>query len=366
MMRPVLYTGDIFRLQTRGGITRYFVEVIPRLKRPTQVVAGLHCSAELAGLTTSVAGICLPATGLARRLAAPLNAAIESYAFAGNARAIVHPTYYREPRGLPRGRPVVVTVHDVAHLRFPSRFPERRRWWSRRDAAVHQRALCARADRILCNSNATRDDVVERLGVASARTRVVHHAGRDWQTIAPVAIPGHVTPLFLWVGERGGYKNFLPTAAAWALCPATADSRLLCIGGGPLAASERLALASLGIGARVDQHTASDGELRWAYEHAEGLLYTALWEGFGLPLLEAMALGCPVVASDIPALREVGGEAVLYAEPEDADSLADAIRVCREQGRVSSRSALGRVRAGAFSWDSCAAGVESVYRELDP
>jgi glycosyltransferase involved in cell wall biosynthesis len=230
---------------------------------------------------------------------------------------------------------------------------------------VHQRALCARADRVLCISNATRDDVVSLLGIASERTRVTHLAGREWRTIAPVAVPGIGVPFFLWVGARGGYKNFVAAAAAWARSAAAKGTRLLCVGGGPLSPAERTALDRAGAGTRVVQRAASDGELRWAYEHAEGLIYAALWEGFGLPVLEALALDCPVVASDVAALREVGGDAPFYADPAREESLVEAIRACREQGRTSERAALGRAQAARFSWDACAASVEAVYRELD-
>ena len=366
MSRPIAYLGDIFRLQPRGGINRYFVEIIPRLRREALLIAGVHVSGELDALGDRVRlGARVPPLGLVRRLAAPANAAADRWALARHPRAIVHPTYYRDPRGLPATTPVVVTVHDLARERLAHLFPQRRRWWSRPDAARHQRALCARADRVLCNSRATRDDVVERLGVPAERTRVVHHAGRDWGPIEPRRVAGISRPFFLWVGARAGYKNFAASAAAWARCADARDTQLLCIGGGPLEPGERRGLEALGALGRVRQREATDGELRWAYEHAEGLLYTALWEGFGLPVLEALALGCAVVTSDRPALREVGGDAVLYAEPESADSLDEAIRRCRAGGRAGARAAAGRARAAEFSWDACAAGVERVYEELD-
>jgi glycosyltransferase involved in cell wall biosynthesis len=364
--RPVVFTGDIFRLQVRGGITRYFAEVVPRLQRSRVVVLGFHVSAECDALGDRARpAYRIPRQGVWRRVVAPLNHAFESAAFRRWPDAILHPTYYRSPASLPSGHPLVVTVHDMAHERFPQWFPERRRWWSRRDAATHKAALCARADRVLCNSEATRADAVSMLGLRPGITRVVHHAGRDWTLVPPRPIAGLDRPFLLWVGERGGYKNFELSARAWASCPEACDTGLLCVGGGPLTQSEREALSGSGALGRVRQLDADDGELRWAYEHAAALLYTALWEGFGLPILEALSLGCPVIASDRPAAREVGGDAPHYAEPGDLDSLRSAVRRCLAEGRDGPRASAGRALASRFTWDACAAGVEAVYRELD-
>jgi glycosyltransferase involved in cell wall biosynthesis len=364
--RPVLVTGDIFRLQPRGGITRYFVEVVPRLPRETFVLAGLHVSAELDALHGRLRdALRVPHAGVVRRVAAPINAALEGAELARTPHAIVHPSYYRDPRTLPRDRPIVVTVHDMAHERLSALFPARRRWWSRRDPVVHKAALCVRADRVVCNSHATRADVLELLGLPAAKVRAVPHAGRDWSAVAPAPIAGIDRPWLLWVGERGGYKNFAATAAAWARTPECADTLLLAIGGGPLTDAEREALAALGVADRVRQRDATDGELRWAYEGAEALLYTTLWEGFGLPVLEALALGCPVLTSDRPALREVGGDAPCYVDPESPDALRAGIAAVRRTGRDAARRATGLAQAARFSWDACAAGLETVYRELD-
>ncbi|MFI5371938.1 MAG: glycosyltransferase family 4 protein [Candidatus Eisenbacteria bacterium] len=366
MTRPVVLTGDVFRMQTRGGITRVVIEIATRLRRPVVVPAGLHVSAELAALGPRARwAVRIPSVPALRRLATPVNALVDAFALRGARGAILHPTYYRDPRALPRSAPVVVTVYDMIHERFPELLPTRRRWWSRTDAASHKRALCARADRILCISRATRDDLVGMFGVPETRTRVTPLAGRDWTTIAPEPIPDMTTPFVMWIGERHGYKNFTRTCEAWATCPAAADTVLLLVGGGPLRVEERALLARHGAGARVRRLDPGDGALRWAYEHATVLLYTALWEGFGLPVLEALALGCPVVASDVAPLREVGGDQVVYADPTRVDAIAAAIAVALGSDRSAASVARRAAHAARSSWDACAAATEAVYAELD-
>jgi glycosyltransferase involved in cell wall biosynthesis len=264
---------------------------------------------------------------------------------------------------LPARIPLVATVHDMTHERLPEFF--RGEWWSAGDPARHKAALCRRADRVLCNSETTRRDVLELLGLPESKVRLTLHAARDWSPVTPATVPGLPAPFFLWVGERHAYKNFPRSLEAWATCTAAAHTRLLCVGGGPLRPHERAAIETLGVTRRVARRTLSDGELRWAYEHAAGLIYTSLWEGFGVPLLEAFALGSPVVTSDRAPLREVGGEDAIYVEPTDPDSLRDGLARCLAAPRDAEAAARRRARAARFSWDRCAHQHDDVYRELD-
>lgn len=364
MKRPVLFTGDIFRLQRRGGISRYFVELARRLERPHRVIAGFHRSEVL----DAVNGGDPSARRVeefpgAARLWALANRRIDARALRGAPEAIVHPTYYRDPATLPARATVVVTVFDMAHERQPEHF--RRPWWSAADPAGYKRALCERATAIVCISKATRLDLIECHPELEARARVIHLAASAWREPAD-AIAEARMPFFLWVGERAGYKNFLATLEAWANCRAADDSSLLLMGGGPLAPDERAAAVRLGVDARVRHASGSDGRLRWAYENATGLLYTSRWEGFGLPVLEALSLGCPVVASDRPVFHEVAGDQAILVEPTDRDSMADGIARCVAAGRSADRVADRVAQAARFSWEACSREHEIVYGSLDP
>lgn len=363
MTRRVVFTGDIFRLQPRGGITRYVIETASRLRRPVEVVAGWHVSAELAALGPRArAARRRPEFPGATRLAAPVNAAIDR-ACLPRRGAILHPTYYRDPRTLPRHVPVVVTVHDMIHEQAPASF--RRPWWSRRDPARHKLALCARADRIVCYSEHTRATLAARAPVLCGRTRVIPLASRDWSGVTPQPLSGVDGPFLLWVGERWGYKNFERTTAALANCPAAAGTSIVCVGGPPLGATERAVLDQLGLGGRVRRIVCDDGGLRWAYEHALGLLYTSIAEGFGLPVVEAMALGCPVLCGDRSSLPEVGGDVAIYADPESPVAIRDGLERLLASGRSAGLTAALRAQAARFSWEATAAGHDALYAELD-
>lgn len=363
MTRTVLFTGDIFRQQPRGGITRYVLEVLARLRRPAELVLGPHQSqdAGLAGVPARFALRLPPWRGM-HRLAGAAGAWVDAAALRGRRGVIVHPSYYRDPAGLPPGEPVVTTVHDMTHERCAGMFPGGAP--AAGDPARHKAALCARADRVVCYSQSAKRDVVELLGVPEAKVRVAPLASRDWAAVAPVPL-GAPRPFVLWVGERHAYKNFARTLEAFAATPAAAGHDLLLAGGGPPRPHEREAIARLGIAARVRQRALADGELRWAYEHAAALAYPSLHEGFGLPVAEALALGCPVVTSNRSSLPEVGGEAAIYADPDDTESLRDGLARAIGAGRAAADVAARRAQAARFSWRSCAEAHEALYAELD-
>ncbi len=363
-MKPVLYTGDIFRLQPHGGITRIFVEVMKRLVRPHHVVAGFHVSRAL----DEVADAARPAWRtpdfpLAPRVRALANALVDRELWRDAPGAIVHPTYYRDPAGLPARAPVVATVYDMTHERFPDLF--RRGAWSAPDPALWKADLCRRADAVICISEVTRDDVVERLGIPRGKTRVIHCGAPDRSAVTPVAIADLAIPFLMWVGERHTYKNFDATLRAWAGCPAAGGTGLLCVGGPPFSAAELAEIARLGATGRVTRRALGEGELRWAYENSAGLLYTSRWEGFGIPVLEAFACGTPVVAANAGAIPEVAGDEAILVDPGDEDDLRAGIYLCLREGRDAAAAQRRMARAASFTWDAAAAKHEALYRELD-
>jgi len=214
--------------------------------------------------------------------------------------------------------------------------------------------------------------------------RLVAETGADPSRVVPVPCgvevpvgddrrPGLVLPTVLFVSTLYRYKNAhrLVQAFALALGALPARARLVIVGRDPDGHqhAELTALAgSLGIGDRLDLTGKVGGEeLDEHYRQATVLVYPSLAEGFGLPLLEAMARGVPVVAADRTALPEVVGDAGLLVDPTSAAAIADAIiRVLTEPGLADALSAAGRVRAATMTWDrSAAALVAVIERSVD-
>ncbi len=264
-------------------------------------------------------------------------------------------------RGVANGagrRPfTVVTVHDLAPLREDGGA----------DLSTHQRERFRRtvsnvrlADLVLADSRHTADDAVGLLGVVENRVRVLsqgvnvrHFAERsppgfslpDWFGRLPAG-----RPVILSVGVTASRKNLdlLPAVFRELGRPAC----LLRVGE-MLPDTLRTELtAVLGTNGLVELGRASEDDLRAAYQRADALLFPSLLEGFGFPLLEAMAAGCPVVSSNASSLSEVGGEAALYFSPDDPGGAAGHLRrVFEDEAFRRELTARGQVRAEELSWE---------------
>ena len=234
--------------------------------------------------------------------------------------------------------PTVVTVHDLAILRHPESFPRWHRRYGRAGLAQVVRAAAA----VVALSEFTRAEVVELLGVPAERIRVVGNG---------------VDPVFTADGSGADGDYVLAVAT---LEPRKNLGRV--VEAAQVAGVELRVVGARGWGG-VDVAgwvgEIPDAELARLYRGARCVVYASLYEGFGLPVLEAMASGTPVVAAPDPALVEVAGDAAVFADQGD---LAGAILHALDR-RVELRAA-GLLRASRFSWDEAARRTAGVYRSL--
>lgn len=360
----VAFDQQVFSWQVHGGISRYYCELAARLAARAEcrvsVIAPMHVNAYLGALPPGVVvGARVPQlarTGRARQLASAVLAR-------GWLRAqrpdIVHETYYARRGAAARGAARVVTVFDMIHERFPADFPAHDDTRERKAAAV------LRADRVICISESTRRDLLDLVAVDPARVSVVHLAGMPPATPA-VGAPVPDGPFLLYVGQRSGYKNFAGLLRAVASSPALRGRiRVVAFGGGPLAAAERALIQALGLPAdAVVEVAGDDAALAALYCRAALFVYPSRYEGFGLPPLEAMSYGCPVVCSGTSSLPEVVGDAAELSDPDRPESIAAAIeRVLTSPERAAELRRRGGVRAATFTWDRCAAETLAIYEQ---
>ncbi len=245
------------------------------------------------------------------------------------------------------GLPAVVTVHDLAVLREPGWFP----LWSRTYGRFFVPRAIRLADRVVCVSHATARDVATLLGVPNHRLRVIPN-GIDAIFSRPAGPPPLDGPYILFVGTPEPRKNLERLSAAVSILLDEGRSERLVLAGADGWGSVRLSLQ----GRIVRLGRVSDEALRDLYAHASCVAYPSLWEGFGLVAGEALAAGCPVVASEIPALREVAGADAEYCDPLSVSSIADALRRALDGPRPVPRREL--------TWESAASSLAGVWREL--
>ena len=243
--------------------------------------------------------------------------------------------------------PSVVALHDLQHLDLPALFSRGERTFR---AAFWHRSVRG-AQRIITPSTFVRERTVALLGIDSARIRVIPH-GIDHVRFSPGG--ENREPFLLYPARRWPHKNHERLFEAFALLRRERpELRLVLTGGGHSGTTPE--------GVEVRGHVSLD-ELVSLYRRAAALVFPSLYEGFGQPVLEAMACGCPVACSAIPALAEVAGNAAATFAPDDAESIAAAVRdVLADPKRFRER---GVERAAQFTWTRAAAQYESVYREL--
>jgi glycosyltransferase involved in cell wall biosynthesis len=267
---------------------------------------------------------------------------------------------------LPAGRPVVATVHDLTPLLHPHTYGARR---ARYKAAVI-RASVQRAAMIIAVSEATRNDVIEQLGTDPDRVITVAHG------VAPCFRPAHEpealrarfglpTRFLLSVGRLDPRKNLVRLLEAYAAARRQGVSVPLLVAGQPgwlyddiLSAPTRLGIA--------DHVTflfhVSPERLVAMYSTTEALLYPSLYEGFGLPVLEAMACGAPVLTSNVSSLPEVAGDAALLVDPFDTPAITAAIaRLSTDEDLRQLLRHAGLHRASLYTWQRTARATLDVY-----
>ncbi len=274
---------------------------------------------------------------------------------------------------VPPRRPgrLVVTVHDVAPLLFPETFPRRGRWFHARGL----QAAAARADLIITVSEAAAAEIEAHTTIARSRLRVVPN-GVDAAPATPEAVAATLErfrladlPYVLWVGSLEPRKDVGTLVSAFTrLVDAEHIPHRLVLAGpsGWLEDGQITAVDRSRLGDRlrtVGQVT--DADLPGLYAGADVFAFPSRHEGFGLPVLEAMAQGTPVLASDIPALQEVAGGAAHLVPPASVDEWARALHELLDDDDARRRlAAAGRARAAGFSWERTVAATIAVYREV--
>jgi glycosyltransferase involved in cell wall biosynthesis len=208
--------------------------------------------------------------------------------------------------------------------------------------------------------------LIQLHGVAREKTSVIHLGFTLSKANAPV-VPSVSRPFLLYVGSRAGYKNFAGLLQAYASSPDLLKHYLLvAFGGGALTATELDLARKLGIPAgQLVQIPGGDDVLAGLYRQAAAFIYPSLYEGFGIPPLEAMSFDCPVVCSNTSSIPEVVGDAALLFDPLSPERMAEAI--CATVGDEATRQRLiarGRKRVKQFSWAACAQQTMSVYERV--
>ncbi|NGX37240.1 MAG: D-inositol-3-phosphate glycosyltransferase [Chlamydiae bacterium] len=223
----------------------------------------------------------------------------------------------------------VVTIHDLYHLDHLETLSLVKQFY----AKTVLRKVISRVDQILTVSEFSKGRLLHYFPEAKEKLNVIYSGCDHLLSVEPTPVKNVPSKFYLFVGNNKPHKN----EAFVRECVDKMGRHLVSVGHG---------LAPV-----------TEGELCWLYKHAQGLIFPSLYEGFGLPPLEAMALGCPVWASDIEPVREICGNAAVYFDPTNPESLCDALM------ESDSLIEKGKQRAAQFSWEESARKHFQVFQQ---
>lgn len=367
----IAFDSQTFSLQEYGGISQYYCKLVTYLsfhaEAEVKIFAPLHVNAYLPSLSKNLVSGWkvhkIPKTTRLRHFVSLFLARPLIYHFCPD---IVHETYYSPLAYAPRSARRVITVYDMIHERFPGSFPvldPTKKW---------KKNVIERADHVICISEHTKRDLLEFFDLPIEKISVVHLGFNPFVYLKKTIDDLNEEVIFkkpylLYVGQRSGYKNFEGFIRAYANSSwLNQNFRVVCFGGGAFNHKETNLFYRLGLSQeQVEQCSGNDSKLAECYHHAEAFIYPSLYEGFGIPPLEAMSQDCPVICSKASSIPEVTGDAAEYFNPSNIESISASIEgVLNCSERRNDLIKLGRLRYTQFTWKQCAEQTLAIYQSL--
>jgi len=359
----VLFDHQAFTIQEYGGISRYFYELTNQFHKVPEM--SVYNSLLFSNNEYIRESTIIHSTPFFRRI--KLQRKIETMNLLNEVRSktiyrqdnfdVFHPTYY-DPYylNINSKKPIVITFHDIIHEKFKK---------DDRRTLTHKRKTLNRADSIIAVSLSSMNDLIEYYGIPADKVSVIHLASSIASTSKVI---GEVIDedYLLFVGGRNDYKNFMFFVTSVApLLLKKSNLFLYCVGGGKFTKEEHLLFSELTIQNRIKLFPGTDANLIKYYSNALAFFFPSVYEGFGIPLLEAMNCGCPIGASETSSLPEVAGNAALYFNPTDKDSILSVAETLVSQQSIRTNLIQnGFDRAKKYSWQQTAKLTQDVYSKL--
>jgi glycosyltransferase involved in cell wall biosynthesis len=362
----ILYDHQTFTLQKYGGISRYFYEMIKYLSsNNNNIEISLYFSNNhyISDNKTIKHFKFLNQYEFRgkQRLNMLLNKIYSIYILKKQRFDIFHPTYYDTYfLDYIKDKPFVVTVYDMIHEKFKDNFAEND------TTSQNKKILCQKADKIIAISQSTKNDLIDIFDIEASKIEVVYLANS--LVIKDEILDDDKLPkkYILFVGSRGVYKNFNRfIKAIFTILNEDKDLSIICVGGDKFNSNETNLFNELNIAKQVYQYTLDDDKLSSFYKQAELFIFPSLYEGFGIPVLEAFACDCPLVCSNTSSLPEIAVDGAEYFDPYDVFSIKTAIEnVLNNDDRKKVLKLNGKKRLKNFSWQKTAEDIKRLYESI--
>jgi len=339
----IFYDNTIFSIQRYGGVSRYFSEIIRRITEYDDVSVDVF-----KGLS------------ILQRRFLKLNNVLLDYKLPRHKYDIYHPTYYSSLVKKRKDIKTIVTVHDMIHELYSSKFKILDNGIDTKKKSI------LNADHIICVSMTTKKDLMKIYNIKDELISVIYSGvSLNSHDFVPLIFDKPQKPHILYVGNRGYYKNFNILLNAFNMLNLKKDFDLVCFGGGRFLKEEMLEFKRLKLEGSIRYIEGHDELLRWYYKNASIFVCPSLYEGFGFPVLEAMSNDCMVIASNGGSIPEIAGDAAMLFFPDNVDELSSSITQAINDSYLREEYIKrGRERVKIFSWDKTAQETYNVYKKV--
>lgn len=363
----ILYDHQIFTSQKYGGISRYFYELMSEFDK-------------MKNIQTNTSLVVSNNHYISDKKLVKYFDLLPNKQFRGKQRVfnfinkqntilnlkkqdfdVFHPTYY-DPYFLKYlgNKPFVLTVHDMIHEKFSGMFNERDK------TSQNKRLLVEKASKIIAISESTKKDLIELFGTNESKIEIVY-LGNSMFPKPNIQLNFKISKKYiLFVGSRGEYKNFDRFIKSVApLLNDDEELNIVCVGGGKFTALDVGLFDFLKISSQIIQKDVDDETLAYFYQNALLFVFPSLYEGFGIPVLEAFACKCPLACSNTSSLPEIAGEGAIYFDPYSEASIKNAIESILKDNKLrNSIVSKGTERLEAFSWETTALQTKKIYESI--
>ena len=355
----VLYDNQIFDLQRFGGISRYFCEILRRLSIEKDIAVRYSINYYLTTYKLGKHRIPLPRFIFKhyRNLFHNKNKELSEKLLQENNNYLFHPTYY-DPYFLKYigKNPYIITVHDMIHEKFPSSF------YNVSEIIAQKKEVITHASRIIAISENTKKDIIDLLHIAPEKIDVIYHSTSMKPSTGKQCLELPNTFL-LFVGDRTPYKNFNRLVKAFAELSAKDKNLFLVCTGLPFKQSEKAFLDKLNISNKVIQIKATDKILSELYSRARLFVFPSLYEGFGIPVVEAMQMDIPVVVADNSSLKEIAEMSKLRFETHNYKQLNEILNMLYDNKEFYQKAKQYSMnRKKDFTWEKTALQYIKVFK----
>lgn len=362
MKLKIIFDSQIFFLQKFGGISRYFAEInsILNKEKKSLIVSPFYVNeyvapSEVLGRKTHVENkLLIKLLRLANKIISELYVLFFKV-------DIIHETYFSRLVINSSRAKRIITVYDMIHERYPDEFG-----FNSKTSALKKKAV-DKADHVICISESTKNDLIEIFGVCESKISVVYLAASSLGIEYKYSHIDVDKPYLLYVGNRNGYKNFEGFVKAFSRSSYLKENyQIYCFGGGDFNERELSLIFELGLNLEHFRiFFGGDDILNSLYNQATAFIYPSIYEGFGIPPLEAMANNCPVISSNSSSMPEIIGDAGLFFAPDCIDEIQQKIEELVFNPNLRDELILrGRERVKEFSWDKCARDTYKIYEKV--